>query len=283
MLPTLGERPRVWPVFLGFAGALFLMLVGNVALLGVAALAIGKGTSGVDRFVTSLAGISASAIVTVACLGAVSVGAGVLSRERVVARLRLGPGRLSAPAIASASFASLGASVAFSLGCDLAGLKEGGVLAEVTRAVLEAPTAHFAGALLALAVGPALGEEIFFRGFAQTRLEARWGRWIAVAIASALFGLVHLDPKQGSFAFAAGLWLGFVASRAGSVRPSMIVHCVNNAGSLLLARFGLAPATAGGRAVMCGAAILIMILGIVGTILQSREPRDGGDHSRNVA
>ncbi len=282
MQASSSARPQVWSVFVGFLGALVLMLVGNVALLGVAAVATGRGASGVDRFVTSLVGISASAVVTVTCLGAISIGAGVVSHQPLAARLRLGPGRLGAPAIAAASFASMGASVAFSLGCDLAGLKEGGVLAEVTRAVLEAPSVHFVGALLALAVGPALGEEIFFRGFAQTRLEARWGRWVAIAIASALFGLVHLDPKQGSFAFAAGLWLGFVASRAGSVRPSMIVHCANNAGSLLLARFGLAPASTGGKAAMCGAALVVMALGIVGTILQSRD-RDGGDHSRNVA
>lgn len=273
---------RVWTVFASFALAVVAIFLGNLALLAVAAVVTGaRGKSidsGTEAFVTSLTGISLSATVTVLALSAVAVAAALMSREPVASRLRLGPGTLPVPAVATAALASLGASVAYSLGCDLAGLRDTGVLAEVTRAVLSAPTLHFGLALLALALGPALGEELFFRGHAQPRLEARWGRWIAVGTSSLLFAILHLDPKQGAFAFVAGLWLGYVASRAGSTRPGMVVHGVNNLGSLLLARFGLAPESTGGKAGMFGAAIVLAVVGVALTVAQARRA-----HSSNVA
>ncbi|MBL8613748.1 MAG: CPBP family intramembrane metalloprotease [Myxococcales bacterium] len=274
-----GRPRRVWTVFASFALAVVAIFAGNVALLAVATVARGKSVdAGTEAFVTSLTGISLSATVTVLALSVVAVAAAVASRERVAARLRLGPGSLPVPAIATASMASLGASVAYSMGCDLAGLRDTGVLAEVTRAVLTAPTLSFGLALLALALGPALGEELFFRGHAQPRLEARWGRWIAVGTTSLLFAILHLDPKQGAFAFVAGLWLGYVASRAGSTRPGMVVHGVNNLGSLLLARFGLAPESTAGKAGMFGAALVVAAVGVALTVAQARRA-----HSSKVA
>lgn len=255
----------------------------NAVLLGIAALVLRGDGAKLERFLTSLAGISLSAVATVLSLsGAALVGA-VLSGEGIGPRLRLARGAAPASAIACGAFASSGGSIAFSVALDLLHAQDGGVLAEISRAVVQSPPPLFAVSLIALAALPAIGEEIFFRGFVQTRLEARWGRWPAIATSAALFGLIHFDLKQSAFAFGAGLLLGWIASRARSTRPAMLVHCTNNLGSLLLARAGVSPATTPGKAAVVGFGLLLLVVGVVGFALQTRAAGRGGDHSSNVA
>ena len=47
-------------------------------------------------------------------------------------------------------------------------------------------------AATATALTASIGEEIFYRYWLQTRVEALWGRWPAILLASAIFGLMHL-------------------------------------------------------------------------------------------
>ncbi len=91
-----------------------------------------------------------------------------------------------------------------------------------------------------------LGEELLFRGYIQSRLNAVWGRpfqfygvnwgW-GVIIASALFGLMHVlnlgslvggawKPAWwwGFWTFFSGLVLGFVREKTGSIVASTILH-----------------------------------------------------------
>jgi membrane protease YdiL (CAAX protease family) len=83
-------------------------------------------------------------------------------------------------------------------------------------------------ALVVVGITPGIAEEFLFRGYVQTRLAARWGRWVAIPIAAMLFGLAHFDPVQSPATFCMGLYLGYVASRSGSIRPAMFTHMVNN-------------------------------------------------------
>jgi membrane protease YdiL (CAAX protease family) len=92
-------------------------------------------------------------------------------------------------------------------------------------------------AVAAIAVGPGIAEEIFFRGFLQRPLIARWGRWPGIAISAFAFGLMHLDLVQGALAFAAGLLLGWVAERFESIRPAIAAHVANNAMFVVLVPF----------------------------------------------
>jgi membrane protease YdiL (CAAX protease family) len=269
-----------WPVFVGFVVAVFMMIAANGALFAIAALFLRARPGALETFVTSLAGISLSAGVTVVTLSSVAVVGATLSGDGILPRLRLGRGRAPASAIACAAFASSGASVAFGIAIELLHLQEGGVLAEISNAVVHSSLPLFFVSLFALAVLPALGEELFFRGFVQTRLEERWGRWPAIASTALLFGLIHFDLKQGAFAAFAGLLLGYVASRGGSIRAAMFVHCTNNAGSLILARIGLGPATTTGKIAVLAGALALLVLGVIGFVVQTRR---GGTHSRSVA
>ena len=50
----------------------------------------------------------------------------------------------------------------------------------------------------------------------------------AILIASAIFGIVHMNPIQIPFAFAIGLIFGWLYYRTGSVIPGIVGHFINN-------------------------------------------------------
>jgi membrane protease YdiL (CAAX protease family) len=93
--------------------------------------------------------------------------------------------------------------------------------------------------------GAGVGEEVFFRGYVQSRLNEAFGRpWRLFGVefgfgmfgAAALFGLVHVlngvDYFSGTYGFmwwhgiAAGttLFYGFLRERYGTVLPAVLVH-----------------------------------------------------------
>ena len=58
----------------------------------------------------------------------------------------------------------------------------------------------------------------------------KWNQnhWLCIAISAALFGLSHFNPAQMPHAFLAGLLLGWMYYRTGSIVPGIVVHWVNN-------------------------------------------------------
>ena len=74
-----------------------------------------------------------------------------------------------------------------------------------------------------------LVEEVVFRG-AILRALLKWNQnyWLCIAISAALFGLSHFNPAQMPHAFLAGLLLGWMYYRTGSIVPGIVVHWVNN-------------------------------------------------------
>ena len=80
-------------------------------------------------------------------------------------------------------------------------------------------------------------EETVFRGAVlRTLLPRMKSRWAAIAISAALFSLVHMNPAQMPFAFVAGLMLGWLYSRTGSILPGVAYHWVNNTMVFAMAR-----------------------------------------------
>ena len=84
---------------------------------------------------------------------------------------------------------------------------------------------------LAIAVSPAICEELAFRGFAMGGL-ADFGNGFAILVSSVLFGMMHNGVSGVLFAFSVGLMLGCIRKTSGSLIPSMIVHFLNNAYSV---------------------------------------------------
>jgi membrane protease YdiL (CAAX protease family) len=112
--------------------------------------------------------------------------------------------------------------------------------------------------------GPIAGaaEELFFRGYMQTRLGEAWGATRAVVVTAACFGLLHLDLSgvHMALAFAMGLYLGFIVERTGSVLPAIVCHVVNNIVYTLQTAFGATVQDRATNAVLAAACTLAFAL-----------------------
>jgi membrane protease YdiL (CAAX protease family) len=110
----------------------------------------------------------------------------------------------------------------------LAGLANKGAMAVIRRAIEGAAGPELFAAVVIIGVLAGSAEEVFFRGYMQTRLRERWPPAVAVVVTSVAFGLLHLEWLHAAMALALGLWLGFVTERAGSALPAIAAHVVNN-------------------------------------------------------
>jgi len=87
----------------------------------------------------------------------------------------------------------------------------------------------------AIALAPALFEEILFRGIVLPSLLRGWGPFGAITISALLFGIIHLDfITPGAtfyrvpFAFVIGVGLGLLRIRSGSLLPPFLAHALLN-------------------------------------------------------
>jgi membrane protease YdiL (CAAX protease family) len=94
-------------------------------------------------------------------------------------------------------------------------------------------------AMIALALLPAIAEELIFRGVIARALAPR-SQLLAIAVSSILFAAYHVIPIQMVAVFPFGLAMGVIAVRADSIVPTMIAHAINNAITIEMARGHLA-------------------------------------------
>ncbi|MFC2171867.1 lysostaphin resistance A-like protein [Acidobacteriota bacterium] len=81
--------------------------------------------------------------------------------------------------------------------------------------------------LLALVIGP--GEELFWRGFLQRRLQDRLGGWTGFFIATGLYTLIHVGSFNAMLilaALTAGIVWGWFYLRFRSILLNMVSHVV---------------------------------------------------------
>lgn len=80
-------------------------------------------------------------------------------------------------------------------------------------------------------------EEVVFRGAVlRVLLSSMKSRWGAIAISAVLFAAVHFNPAQLPMAVLAGLFLGWIYSRTGSILPGVVYHFVNNTVAFVMMR-----------------------------------------------
>jgi sodium transport system permease protein len=92
--------------------------------------------------------------------------------------------------------------------------------------------------LLAFAVAPAFCEELAFRGFVLSGFHRSGRAWLAIALSSVTFGIMHMFPQQVFNATLLGLVLGLIALRSGSLLPGIVFHFVYNTLGVLHGRVG---------------------------------------------
>jgi membrane protease YdiL (CAAX protease family) len=92
-------------------------------------------------------------------------------------------------------------------------------------------------AILIIGIGPGIGEELWCRGFLGRGLVGRYGVVVGIALTSFFFGLIHLDPAQGTMAMLMGVCLHYVYQTTRSLWLSILLHFMNNSLSVLVLQF----------------------------------------------
>jgi membrane protease YdiL (CAAX protease family) len=144
--------------------------------------------------------------------------------------LRLRPGWESGRALGMMVIGILALGQSLDSVTTLAGLGDRSAMATIRSVLQQAAGADLFGAVIVIGVLAGTVEEIFFRGYMQTRLRQRWSAPVAIAATSVCFSVLHIDPSgiHVVLAFALSLYLGFVAELTGSVLPAIVCHVVNN-------------------------------------------------------
>jgi uncharacterized protein len=240
--PTPREPPKPlapWQVAVVFLAAVAaeLLIAGAMALASGVLSAMGRGDP-LD-LLFSPAAIAAQIVLGSAMIGGVAL---LVPRMRGLGlRDALGLGAPKGPMLALAALGVipvgvLSDEVTFAA-ADLApDLFDTGVLDQFARSFTDASTPWFVALALAIAIGPALGEELLFRGLILRSLAARLPRWAAALATALLFGAIHLDALQGLGAMLIGLYLAFAALASGSLWPAVAAHALNNLLCALFAR-----------------------------------------------
>jgi hypothetical protein len=90
--------------------------------------------------------------------------------------------------------------------------------------------------LLIIAVAPAVGEELVFRGVIGRGLVARWGLIRGVALTSILFGVVHFHPAHALAVIPLGAAMHLLYLGTRSFWAPVLLHFLNNSWATLAAK-----------------------------------------------
>jgi membrane protease YdiL (CAAX protease family) len=92
------------------------------------------------------------------------------------------------------------------------------------------------GLILVVTIGAPVFEELFFRGLMLPTLSRSWPVWAAVAVSSAIFGVLHVGQPVPAIAYITltGAVLAVVRIRTHSLVPCVVAHAVFNTTSVLM-------------------------------------------------
>jgi len=235
--------PRVWTVFLTLLltiGAIVVAQIGLVMLLAIGMTAAGVPSQELGarlmKIVSHPAGFIGLGLVSQLLIGLAAVLPAKLSRTPMRQRLGLVAARLpnwGYPVVMIASL--LPASLGFLAAASLAEvIPPDNSVATLFEGMTPGWAIPF---VLFISLAPGLMEELLFRGYLQTRLLQRWKPGFAIVVSSSLFALFHITPHSMALAFIAGLYLGVLAWRTGSIWPGVLCHAFIN-GSVNVLRLG---------------------------------------------
>ena len=88
--------------------------------------------------------------------------------------------------------------------------------------------------LVIIALLPAVVEEFIFRGLIFNGYKRR-NPLMAILLSAMLFGLIHMNLNQFSYAFVIGIIFGLMAYATGSLLPSIMAHFIINGTSVVIA------------------------------------------------
>lgn len=98
--------------------------------------------------------------------------------------------------------------------------------------------------LMTLAVAPAIGEEVVFRGVIGRGLVARMGVFYGVLLTSVFFAAVHIHPVHAVGVFLLGVTMHMLHLASRSFWAPVIYHYLNNAWATVMSKYGGQPSEA---------------------------------------
>jgi membrane protease YdiL (CAAX protease family) len=229
------RRPSVAHTLLAVASLPALMLLGNV---GYDVL---RHVLHVPSMSDGLAGTVLFLLAEMLVLGIVLLMAGLLAGWDWTRRLAVRPpnpmdGFIGLASMIALLLLSLGAYEAMRQGLGLSD-KSGFALSGMEEMVQLFSKWPWPFAVLVIGLGPGIGEELWCRGFLGRGLLGNYGAVLGILASSFFFGLIHIDPCQGTMAIFMGLWLHFVYLTTRSLWLPMLLHFLNNSLAVLLPRF----------------------------------------------
>jgi hypothetical protein len=110
----------------------------------------------------------------------------------------------------------------------LAGLGQRGSMSAIRQALTGITGGELFAAVVVLGLMAGAAEELFFRGYMQSRLRMAWRAGPAILVTSIAFGLLHMEWIHAAMALVLGLYLGVLTERTGSALPAIVCHVANN-------------------------------------------------------
>lgn len=129
---------------------------------------------------------------------------------------------------------------------------------------LEAVAAQAAGVpffvlVVSLALGPALGEEIVFRGLIGPGLIRRWGAPLGLFLSSVLFAGIHGFPPHAVATLPLALFVHYALLRTGSLWTPIALHFLNNALAVAMLKYPLLSRLPDSPLVLAASALYVLV------------------------
>lgn len=110
---------------------------------------------------------------------------------------------------------------------------------QIQRFLVMEDFSQFSGVFFIMAVLPALGEELLFRGVLQPVIKKGFGNpHLAIWLSAFLFSIFHQQVYAFLSILILGVVLGYIREWSGSLWPSVILHLINN-GTIIVAVYFL--------------------------------------------
>lgn len=119
------------------------------------------------------------------------------------------------------------------------------------------------GILAITILGPVQEEIIMRRIIMKSIYDKKKNVWLAIVVSALLFAIIHGNPIQIVFAFPAGLLLGWLYYRTGSLLIPITGHIVNNSFSCIDLNFKLTEGIYGAQATLTQANVFITFVSCI--------------------
>lgn len=258
--------PRVWPVFLAYLIAVLTVILTSLAALG-ALRAANPDLPDTEL----LGGVMGLIVGGLASSTALVLTVAVVSQPFDLTALRLVPGRESGSALAAAVLGMLALGQMLDSASMLVGLGQRGSMPAIRQALTGIEGGELFAAVVVLGFMAGAAEELFFRGYMQTRLRMAWRAGPAIIATSVAFGLLHLEWIHAAMALVLGVYLGVLTERTGSALPAIVCHVVNN--SVFTVVTALTGTIDGRRVNVILLAVSVVVFVTCGALLLRRLPR----------